>query len=186
MRIGIDIDDVITDTSLAIKEFILKYDTDGEISKYIVEIMRGEIPTPSIKKFIEENGYGIFKNTKIKPNASRVINELFENGNEIFIITSRGEKRYKNSQKITLDFLKENNIKYTKIFFDSFEKSRICKENDIDVMIDDSAKYCVEIQKENIKSILFTSEVNEAIQVDVPRVNDWLELEEFLKNIMLI
>ena len=51
-------------------------------------------------------------------------------------------------------------------------------------MIDDSAKFCVEIQKENMKSILFTSYVNQAIDVDVPRVNNWLELEEKLGDMI--
>ena len=42
MRIGIDIDDVITDTSLSMKEYINKYDKTGDVSKYMVEGMRGE------------------------------------------------------------------------------------------------------------------------------------------------
>ena len=67
MKIGLDIDDVITDTSIAMKEYIEKYDTDGEVRKYIVEIMRGEIPTPGIRKFLEENGIKFFKKTQIKP-----------------------------------------------------------------------------------------------------------------------
>ena len=35
MRIGIDIDDVITDTSKAMEKYILKYDKNGEISNYL-------------------------------------------------------------------------------------------------------------------------------------------------------
>ena len=104
MRIGIDIDDVITDTSIAMKEYIEKYDTDGEVRKYMVEIMRGEIPTPGIKKFLEENGIKFFKKTQIKPDAVRVINQLFENGNEIFLITSRGEERFQGTESYTLEF----------------------------------------------------------------------------------
>lgn len=183
MRIGIDIDDVITDTSIAMKEYIEKYDTDGEISKYMVEIMRGEIPTPRIKEFLEENGVKFFNKTNVKPDAVRVINNLLENGDEIFLITSRGEERFKGTEAMTLEFLEKNKIGYTKIFFNSHEKARICRENKIDIMIDDSAKFCVEIQNENMKSILFTSYVNKDIDVDVPRVNNWIELEEKLGEI---
>ncbi len=180
MRIGIDIDDVITDTSIAMQEYIEKYDTDGEVKKYMVEVMRGEIPTPGIKKFLEENGISFFKKTQIKPDAVRVINQLLENGHEVFLITSRGEERFKGTESYTLEFLKKNKIGYTGIFFNSHDKARICKENKIDVMVDDSAKFCIEIQNENIRSILFTSEVNKTIEADIPRVNNWLELEEML------
>lgn len=178
MRIGIDIDDVITNTSEAMQEYINKYDTKGEINSHIEEVMRGDMPTPAIKKFFEDNGYKIFQKTKIKENVSEVTKRLIENENEIYIITSRGEIRFKNSEKLTLEFLKLNNIKYTKILFNSFEKAKICKENNIDVMIDDSVKYCIEIEKEDIKSILFTSNVNKNIKTQIKRVNNWLELEK--------
>jgi len=66
MRIGIDIDDVITDTSLSMKEYIVKYDKNGEITSHIEEVMRGEMPTPLIKKFFEDNCVNIFKNAKMQ------------------------------------------------------------------------------------------------------------------------
>ena len=51
MKIGIDIDDVLTDTSKVIVEFFKKYETSGDGMKHIVEIMKGELPTENIKKF---------------------------------------------------------------------------------------------------------------------------------------
>ena len=184
MRIGIDIDDVITDTSITIKDYIEKNDPSGEIKKYIVDIMNGE-PPAFIKDFVDENGLKFFQKTTIKHDAIRVINKLYDSGNEIYIITARGDKSFKGSEKFTLDFLKNNNIKFTKIFFNSYEKAKICKDNDVEIMIDDSVKHCTEIFKENIKSILFTSMINKNIDIEIPRVNDWLELEKiFVKEIL--
>lgn len=184
MRIGIDIDDVITDTSSKLIEFIGTYDKSSHMSDYLVEILRGEIPTLEIKEAIYNNSLEMFEKVEVKSNASKVINSLFESGHEVFIITSRGNLRYNNSEKFTIEFLKKHNINYTKILFNCFDKAKICKENDVDVMIDDSVKYCEEIQEENIKSIVFTSVVNKDIITNVPRVNDWLELEKKLKNII--
>ncbi len=183
MRIGIDIDDVITDTSLSMKEYINKYDKTGDVSKYMVEVMRGEIPNENVKNFIKNNCIEIFKNAKVKENASTVMKRLLDTGNEIFIVTSRGEQNYKDSVDLTLKYFEENNIRYTKILFDCFEKAKICKENNIDVMVDDSAKYCSDIQEENIKGILFTSDVNKTIDTNIERVNNWLELEEKINKI---
>ncbi len=184
MRIGIDIDDVITETSIAVKEYIEKYDKDGDMMNHIEEVMRGDMPTQNIKDFFKNESSKIFKRVKLKPNASQVIEKLINSGNEIFIITSRGDPKMKGTTECTLEYFRNNNIKYTKILFNSFEKAKICKENKIDLMIDDSEKYCREILKENIKSILFTSEINKTIPTKIERVNNWLELEEKIDTII--
>ena len=183
MRIGIDIDDVITDTSAAIRTYIDKSEHKDIIYNYIEEVMRGEMPNEEIKKFYKNNIINILKEAKVKENASEVVREWLNENNEIFIITSRGEERFKGSEQLTLQYLKSNEINYTQIIFNSFDKAKICKENNIDVMIDDSVRYCIEIEKENIKSILFTSIVNKSIDVKVPRVNNWLELKKMIDTI---
>ncbi len=180
MRIGIDIDDVIAETSLSMKDYIEKYDTTGDVSKYIVEIMRGEIPTKPVKDFLDAYCLSIYKDAKVKAHTSEVLQRLIKAGNEIYMVTSRGEIKYKGSENFTLEYFKTNNIPYTKILFNSFEKASICKENQIDVMVDDSAKHCMEIRQAGMRSILFTSDVNKEIDVPITRVNDWLELEEKL------
>ena len=54
MRIGIDIDDVITDTSSSIRKYIDKSDNKGHIYNHIEEVMRGEMPTQEIKNFYKD------------------------------------------------------------------------------------------------------------------------------------
>lgn len=124
------------------------------------------------------------KDAKIKEDASEVIQQLLNDGNEIFIITARGEIKFKGSEQVTLQYLKSHNINYTKILFNSFEKSTICKDYNIDLMIDDSIKYCLEIEKENMKSILFTSVVNKSSNTTVKRVNNWKELKNEIDIIL--
>lgn len=183
MRIGIDIDDVITNTSELVRIYVEKNDNNGDLKNYMEDIMKANMVTPKIEKFFEENAYNIFRDVNIKENAVEIIKKLLNSGNEVYIITSRGEICCKGSEKLTYDYFKKNNINYTKIFFDSFEKAKICKENKIDIMIDDSVKHCREIADKNIKSILFTSEVNKDILATVPRVSSWLELEEKINEI---
>ena len=180
MRIGIDIDDVITDTSASIRKYIDKSEHRDIIYNYIEEVMRGEMPNEEIKKFYKDNTINIFKEAKVKENVSEIVNEWLNEHNEVFIITSRGEKRFKDSELLTLQYLKSNKINYTRIIFNLFDKAKICKENNIDVMIDDSVRYCIEIEKENIKSILYTSIVNKSINVKIPRVNNWFELKKMV------
>lgn len=178
MRIGIDIDDVMTETSIAMREYIEKYDQNGEISEHMEEVMRGEIPNEQVKKFFEDNIIQILKDAKLKENVKEVLKRLLEKGHEIYVITARGEERFKDSESTTLEYFKANQICYTKILFNSYDKAKLCQENGIDLMIDDSVKHCLAIQAKQIPSILFASSVNQEKQVDLETVNSWLELEE--------
>lgn len=178
MRIGIDIDDVITNTSASIRNYIEKYKNNQDIYEHIEAVMRGEMPTENIKKFYEENSLNIFRDAKVKENASKVIKELIDRGDEIYLITARGEQNFKGSEELTFKYLKENDIPYNKIIFNSYDKAKLCKDNRIDVMIDDSIKHCENVAKENIRSIVFTSVVNEKEQTTVTRVNNWIELKK--------
>jgi hypothetical protein len=78
MRIGIDIDDVITDTSITMKDYIIKHDKNGEIIAHIEEIMRGDPSTPNVEKFCIDNYIKIFKTVKLKENASEVMRSIIK------------------------------------------------------------------------------------------------------------
>ena len=178
MKIGIDIDDVLTNTSQKLKEYLEKYEKSGDGKKYIVEIMRGEAPTQNIKDFFKNYSSEIFKNATLKSNAKEVIDNLIKNGNQIIFITSRGEKLFPNSEKITLEYLKNNNINYSNIIFNSMEKQYDCVNNNIDIMIDDSVKNCELVSNVGIKTIVYTSEVNKNINTSIERVENWIELND--------
>ncbi|MBO5479361.1 MAG: hypothetical protein J6A04_06735 [Clostridia bacterium] len=186
MKIGIDIDDVITDTSASMKDYIIKYDKNGELLENIEDIMRGDASTPFIEKFFAEHFLDIARNAKVKENAARIIKKLLDSGHEIYLITARGEKRkiFKGAEALTLDYLKSNHICYTNIIFDAVDKAGLCKDYQIDLMIDDSIKHCEAVRNENIKSILFTSIVNKSLSTTVERVDNWLELEEKINNMI--
>lgn len=186
MRIGFDIDDVITDTSGSMKEYIIKYDENGELMANIEDIMRGDASTPFIEKFFMNHFLEIAKNAKVKENAVRVIKKLFDNGNEIYLITARGEQRkiFKGAEALTLEYLNENNICYTNIIFNAIDKAQLCIDNHIDLLVDDSIKHCEAVRNVNINSILFTSIVNKSLPTTVTRVDTWLELEEKIKELL--
>lgn len=179
MKLGIDIDDVLVDTSKLMLDYIKNINNNEDILNHMEEIMRGEIPDNIVSKFINSNIANILDNVQLKPNAKKVLEKL-EKNNEIVFITSRGDKKIKGTEEITLNYLKKNNIAYKKIIFNAYNKAKICKENNIDILIDDSVKLCEEAQKEGIKTILFTSIVNKNKQTNIKRVNNWLELEKII------
>lgn len=179
MKLGIDIDDVLVDTSKMMLESISKIDNNGDIINHIEEIMRGEIPDNIVSKFVDNNIADIIEKVQVKPNAKEVLDKIRQN-NEIIFVTSRGDERFKGSEDITLNYLKRNDIKYDGIIFNAYDKAKVCKENNINVLVDDSVKLCEEAEKAGVKSIIFTSIVNKNKKTNIKRVNNWLELEKII------
>lgn len=180
MKIGIDIDDVITNTSEKIEEYVVKDNNREKLQEHMKEIMKGTPSDLEVIKFCMENYLRVFKMVKSKENASKVIQNLLNQGNEIYLITARGDNSefFKGSEEVTKKFLEDNNIKYTKIIFNAINKAQICLDNEIDIMIDDSIEHCEDIKNAGIKSILFTSNVNKETYTTVERVDSWLDLEK--------
>ena len=150
MRIGIDIDGVLTD----IEKWQLDYGSKFYFEKYGKEILDNEgYETTDIfkvdSKFDDEFWTEYFKeyviNVDVRKFASEVIKKLKQDGNEIYIITARGSflsrsanvMSIEENRNIVLDWLKRNEIVYDKIIFSPEEKLSICLENMIDVMIED-------------------------------------------------
>ena len=188
MRIGIDIDDVVTDTSEIIEMFIKADNNSHELQKHKKTIMKGNPSEPEVVSFCKRIYLEAFRKAKAKDNVSEVIKKLLDKGNEIFFITARGENLdyFKGSEKVTKEFLKQNNIKYTKILFNAANKAKLCLDNRIDLMIDDSVEHCEDVRAAGIKSIVFTSKVNKDIPTTIERVDNWLELEEKIMGLTMV
>lgn len=157
MRIGVDVDGVLTD----LESYQLKYG-----KKYFKNV-----------KDIDENGYDIcdiFHCTKKEENAfwtkhiwkycltepvregmKELLQQAKSYGDEIFIITGRAHTTEQNAigslfRKMLEGWLEKNEIPYQKVYYcsesnNSDEKYDICKRLGIDVMIED--------KKENVERI---------------------------------
>ena len=188
MRLGIDIDDVVTNTSDAIMESMLK-ESNNETLKvlqtHMKEIMKGNISNPEVLEFCSENYVKIYQIVGIKENAKEVMQRLSSEGDEIYFITARGERKgyFRGAEEATLEFIKKNDLEYDGIIFRAMDKATVCLENKIDLFVDDSVEHCEDVNKVGIKSIVFTSRVNKDTPTSVERVNDWLELEKRIEEI---
>ena len=160
MRIGIDIDGVLTD----VERWQLDYGSKFYYERYQKEIVDFEgYDTNQIfnvdDKLDEEFWREYFKeyslNVEARKFANEVIDKLKQDGNEIYIITARGSflshsadvMSVEENQQIVLNWLKNNNINYDKIIFSPEDKLDICKENKIDLMIEDKVDNINKISK---------------------------------------
>lgn len=160
MRIGIDIDGVLTD----VERWQLDYGSKFYYERYKKEIVDFEgYDTNQIfnvdDKLDEEFWREYFKeyslNVEARKFANEVIDKLKQEGHQIYIITARGSflshsadvMSVEENQQIVLNWLKNNNINYDKIIFSPEDKLDICKENKIDLMIEDKVDNINKISK---------------------------------------
>ena len=150
MRIGIDIDGVLTD----IEQWQLDYGSKFYFEKYNKQILDNEgYETTDIfkvdSKLDDEFWTEYFKdysiNVDVRKFANEVIKKLKKDGNEIYIITARGSflshsagvMSIEENRNIVLEWLKRNEIEYDKIIFSPEDKLNICIDNNINLMIED-------------------------------------------------
>lgn len=176
MRIGIDIDDVLTDTSKVVGKYLGK-----KRKNYIKQIMLGNIPAP-LKVMIEKCAYELFQDIELKKGAKEIIDKWLNEGHQVFFVTSRSDEKITGLEKLTLDFLKNNKIGYSGIIFNSVEKGKDCFNNGIEILVDDSIENCENVELEGVMPILFNSEINATFATPIQRVNDWKELNSIIQE----
>ncbi len=153
MRIGIDIDDTLTDTKASIDKVIKKYNINMK-KRYNNKFTMEDI------NFIFGNYCDeIFSDAKIKKGAKEAISKLKNDGHELFIITARDNNYSNNTKKFTYNFIEENKLDITEIYFGQYKKSDLAKKLKINLMIDDNKNVCENMKKENIETILFGDKI---------------------------
>lgn len=184
LRIGIDIDDTLTNTSELLTEYAHKYDSDYTSDNYIInnvpKIVRGIFDEPLLVKFFTDHAQELGRNVTVKEGAKEVIDKLINDGHEIIFITARSDTYFTNAEEFNKEYLTKNNINYHKLICAKSYKTQICKEEKIDIMFDDAVDTCESMQKENIKGVVFTSQINKDRQTSCDRVSSWKELYDYI------
>lgn len=192
MRIGIDIDGVLTD--------IEQYQLDCG-SKYVSEhfnkgVINGE-------EYETTDIFGIDNNmdndfwTEYLPKyaseeparkyASEVIQKLKNDGNEIYIITARyltdrDDELGIRMRETVKKWLSDNKIYYDELIFSPEDKLEICKENSINLMIEDKVDNINKISHE-IPVICFHAGYNKrCIGTNIIRCYSWYDIYNKIKN----
>lgn len=190
MRLGIDIDNVISNfDSELLKEYI-EYDKNlrntGIVNKQAKYIRNGmfDWTDDEDKLFYKNNIERIAKKLGVIDGAKEYIDKLHKAGHLIFIITGRDNGEYTDPYNMTREWLDKNNIYYDKLILtDAYnKKGKVikCLENNIDIMIDDSVGNCKSCIQNNIKTFLMDTPYNRF--ADIPRVNSWKEFYEVISN----
>ncbi len=185
MKIGIDIDGVLTDISKFYLDYGAKFAFENNIDKtinpngYEIEDIL-DLEEGTHKEFWTKYDDYYTKKIYTREFASEIIGKLKKDGNEIHIITARNPK-YENGENWTIDWLRENNIYYDKLVFTG-EKTGYCKNNSIDLMIEDNSDTILKISK-LIPVICFDNRYNQNCKgINIIRCYSWYDIYNTILN----
>ena len=196
MVIGIDIDDTTVVTVESMVKYGDKYDTEvlnREAKKDNLGRIKDRYYMNALYGWTEEEKFAFFdmyyKNVLEEcyplSNASEIINKLKQEENEIIFITAR-LTNIKNceTENITKETFRKYNIPYDKLIMNVDDKLKFCKENDVEVFIEDSYETCKSLQENGIKAYLMTTKMNRNIVDEkIERVSSWNEVYEKITNL---
>lgn len=175
MRIGIDLDDTIFDTTKQYKKYQSVYLKERKITeKELWEVRENRF------EFLKNNFDDIFSNLKVKVNVRKTLKYLKKQGYEIYIISARSKRYNSNIYEITKNSLLKNNIIFDELILTPKEKLNNCVKNKIDIMIDNSIDVYNELRNSNIKFILY-DEHKKYLNID-GRVSSWKEILEMYRR----
>lgn len=177
MRIGFDIDGVLTDIEQWQLDcgsrfcFETKHSTIVNYREYdFTKIF--DVSMEDAQKFLNDYFYDYARSEPARKFASEVIGRLREEGNEIYIITARSSGTFyendearKKMQALVKNWLAQNKIYYDHLIFSSEDKVNTCLKNKIDIMVEDKVENIDHIAK-YIPVICFHANYNEKCSGD--------------------
>lgn len=194
MKIGIDIDDTISETYSTIIPYAQKYTIEelGRSGKTNKVEAKDHMYTTALLGWNKEEEYGFFSKyyeqyiseVDIKHLAKEYLERLDEN-NEIYLITARFEIENTNIEEITKKWLKDKGVPYKKLIINAQDKVAVAKEYGIDLFIDDSFKNCKAVSESGIKTLIMDSKVNSDFEINnVTRVYSWPQVYQEYEKIL--
>lgn len=184
MRIGIDIDGVLTNIiryacDYGSKYFFKKYrKLDININAWSLKDMFNVTDEEDKECWLSlVKDYSI--NEPARPFAAEIIEKIKNENNEIYIITARGASSWDDKdgemKNILIEWLNKNNINYNKLII-SKNKLEICKKYDIKIMIEDKTENINSISKE-LSVICFDENHNKHLNgKNIYRAYSWYDV----------
>ena len=194
MRIGIDIDDTLTDVKNELikagENYARSLGKDIKVDKNFEDKNNNgnkwqemfQFNYEELKYFLKDIQESITNKAKPRENVVEIINKLKNDGNEIIIITARDSEFHDDPYKYSKDWLDKNNIYYDKLVVNARNKEDACIEEKIDLFIDDSESNCLNVKKAGIKTIRVCNETEDN-NSNLICFNNWNDIYSYIQTI---
>lgn len=187
MIVGLDIDNVIADLDEIYLEYFIEEDKNkrnaGIINQNARHITDGmfDWSKEEVIDFISDKMDEMGGKLKVISGAKNCIDKLKKDNHKVYLLTHRINRYWKNPENITKYWLEKNGIQYDKLIFTkTTDKSPECKENDVDIMFDDSVNNCIHLTKAGVPCYVFKTRYNEDYKKHLKMVYNWEEVYEII------
>lgn len=181
MRIGIDIDGVVSDSYRAwVRELNQHFGTNIlELKNYNLCVDFG-VSWEEMGKFFEENVAYLFQIPEPMAGAKEGIERLLNKGHEITYVTARSL----NQKEYTLNWMKKHKIPHEEILFTGMEsKVDYILKWDLEVMLEDFLGNAQEIAEAGVPVLLLDASYNQGeLPAGIIRCQDWQEIVARIKH----
>lgn len=193
MIIGIDIDDTLTDIRDEVGAEALKY--AKSLNKEIDEKKvvwdknnngssfkeRYNLNYDELLYFFGNIQEKITKKAKPREDVVEVLKNLRKDGHKIYIVTARDSEFHHDPYELSKTWLDKNNIEYDKLIVDARDKAKVCKEQNVDLFIDDKLSNCQGVSNEGIVTIRITNYTDQ--HQNIINKKNWKEIYEYIKQL---
>ena len=189
MKIGIDLDGVVIDSETTFRTYEEIFDIDilkgnNLINKKEPKFQaRYNWTNEQEKEFIEKYFMTVSKESNLMSGFIGIYNLLKEQGHEFVVITARGGF-VKEMKDDAIRLLEEKNIKFDKYYWNVDDKLEICKNEKVDIMIDDDWKIIKRLADNEVKTLYFRDTNLMKLEENkyIKEVNNWGEIYRNIKE----
>lgn len=191
MIIGIDIDNTITEVQEKLNNAAYKYaiklgknikDAENSLEDIRnngeIYIKKFQFSYDELKYFLKNIQEEITNKAKPRENAVKTIKKLKKEGHKIIIITARDSEFHDDPYLLSKNWLDKNNIEYDKLIVNAKQKAPICKEEKIDLFIDDQLNNCIEISNIGTKTIRISNDKQQ--YENIVTLKNWNEIYKYI------
>jgi len=191
MRIGIDIDDTLTEIKEQLNEAAYNYakklgksnivinknfeDDNNDGNEYKKKY---NFTFDELKEFLGPIQEEIWETAKPRCNVVNVMKKLKSDGHEIYIITARDEMFHVDPYMQSKRWLDKYGFIYDRIIVNARNKRQVCLNEKIDLYIDDQLKNCLSILNGGIPIIMISNEKNK----DITTLSNWQDIYNYISN----
>ena len=185
MKIGIDIDDTITDSWECLipyysRLFNVPEDKLHKSLPYYESIKDKISSVDEYYKIMLPVYDKVSPNVNLLPNVKETIDALYNLGCKVYFITSRGTD-HTDAYKDSKVFLDRYHIKYEKIIVNAKDKAKVCQDEGISLFIDDSYKHCEAVSNICIDVLMHETYYNKKYNEFI-HFSNWHYVYEYVKD----
>ena len=189
MKIGIDLDGVVIDSETTFRTYEEIFDINTLKGNNLIDREEPKFQArynwteEQEKEFIEKYFLKVSKESNLMSGFIAVYDLLRNQGHEFVVITARGG-HVKEMKDDAIRVLDENNIKFDKYYWHVKDKLEVCKNENVDIMIDDDWKIIKNLSDNKVKTIYFRDTNLKVLEENeyIKEVNNWGDIYRTIKE----